>query len=93
MQGRDRDANVDNGLVDMEWGEERVGRVERVALTWPCAQQAAGKLLQSKGGSAQCPVTAARGGVRGGGEAQDGEDIRILMAESCCCTAETNTTL
>ena len=30
---------------------------------------------------------------RGWGEAQDGEDICILLADSCCCTAETNTTL
>ena len=29
--------------------------------------------------------------IGGWGEAQDGEDICILMADSCCCTAETNT--
>ena len=33
------------------------------------------------------------GDDRGWGEAQDGEDICILLADSCCCTAETNTTL
>ena len=32
------------------------------------------------------------GGV-GGREAQEGGDICILTADSCCCTAETNTTL
>ena len=29
----------------------------------------------------------------GGREAQEGEDIGILLADSQCCTAETNTTL
>ena len=28
-----------------------------------------------------------------GREAQEGEDIGILMADSCCCTAEPNKTL
>ena len=34
-------------------------------------------------------------GLDGGGmrEAQKGRDIRILIADSRCCTAETNTTL
>ena len=33
-----------------------------------------------------------RGGMRGGGrEAQEEGDICILMADSHCCTAETNT--
>ena len=31
-------------------------------------------------------------GVGGGRENQQGGDICIPMAESCCCTAETNTT-
>ena len=30
------------------------------------------------------------GGERG---AQEGEDIGVLIADSCCCTPETNTTL
>ena len=29
----------------------------------------------------------------GGKEAQEGVNVHILMADSCCCTAETNTTL
>ena len=33
MQGRKRDADVENGLVDMV-GKGRVGRIERVALTY-----------------------------------------------------------
>ena len=28
-----------------------------------------------------------------GGEAQDGGDACMHIADSCCCTAETNTTL
>ena len=31
--------------------------------------------------------------VGGEGEIQEGKDIRILMADSCFCVAETNTTL
>ena len=33
------------------------------------------------------------GRVRGGRETQEGGDICICIADSCCCTAETNTTL
>ena len=33
------------------------------------------------------------GGVGGGREVQEREDICILMADSCCCMAETNTIL
>ena len=32
-------------------------------------------------------------GVWGGREVQEGGDICRLMADSCCCMAETNTTL
>jgi len=32
-------------------------------------------------------------GWRGGREVQEGGGIRILMADSCCCTAETHTIL
>ena len=32
-------------------------------------------------------------GMGGGREVQEGGDICILMADSYCCTAETNTTL
>ena len=31
--------------------------------------------------------------TRRGGKSQEGEDIHIFVADSCCCTAETNTTL
>ena len=36
MQGRNKDADVKNGLVDTRWGKERLGRGERVALTYIC---------------------------------------------------------
>ena len=32
-------------------------------------------------------------GVSGGKEVQEGGNIGILLADSCCCVAETNTTL
>ena len=31
--------------------------------------------------------------VKCGKEVQEGGDIRVPMADSCCCKAETNTTL
>ena len=31
-------------------------------------------------------------GVEGGMEVQEGGDLTILMADSCCCMAKTNTT-
>ena len=34
-----------------------------------------------------------RGGIEGQREAQEGEDICIHIADSYCCTAETNTAL
>ena len=37
--------------------------------------------------------TGGMGAVGGGKEVQEGEDIGIRMADSVCCTAETNTTL
>ena len=33
------------------------------------------------------------GGGDGGRKAQEGGDIRMHIADSCCCTAETNTAL
>ena len=34
LQGRNRDADVGNGLKDTGRGKERVGQIERVALTY-----------------------------------------------------------
>ena len=34
-----------------------------------------------------------RGGMKGEREAQDGGDIYIIVTDSYCCMAETNTTL
>ena len=46
-------------------------------------------LLYSTGISAQCSVMTQRGAVRGR-EAPEGGDMCILIANSPCCTAETN---
>ena len=45
-------------------------------------------------GAQLCALWWSRGvGCRGGREAEAGGDISICIADSCCCTAETNTTL
>ena len=54
---------------------------------------ARGKLLCSTGNSAWCLVMTQRGGMRGGREALKGGALHILIADSCCCMAETNTIL
>ena len=56
-------------------------------------QIANGKQLFSTGNSGQCSVTAWRGGMGSGREAQEGGDVSILIADSHCCRAETNATL
>jgi len=54
-----------------------------------------GKLLYNTESSAQCSVTTKRSAVWVGRDVQEGGDIFvcILMADSCCCITETNTTL
>ena len=56
-------------------------------------QIANGKQLFSTGNSGQCSVTAWRGGMGSGREAQEGGDKCIRIADLCYCTAETNTAL
>ena len=54
MQGRDRDADIENRLMGTAAGKERVGQIERVALTLytTMGKTAHGKLLYSTGNSA-----------------------------------------
>ena len=81
---------MDSGCVrGMNW-ETGVG-----LCILPCVKQiATGKLPYSPRSSVRCSVMTGRGriGVRGK-EAHEGGDIGILIADSCRCTAETNTTL
>ena len=71
-----------------------------VGLAWSEGQECIGKsssrkLLYGTGDSAQCSGMTSRDGMgRGvGGDVQEGGDICIHLADSGCCTAETNTTL
>ena len=88
--GRNRDTDEKNDLVHTsgEGENERVGQIERI-YTLACVNQpASGKPLCSTS-SAQCCVTTERGRAgEGGTEAQEGMCIRI--ADSQCCTRETN---
>ena len=71
MQGRNRDADIENGLVDTagegEWGTNLESSIEIYIL--PCVKQiASGKLLYKRGSSAWCSVMTWRSGVVGGRE-------------------------
>ena len=67
MQGINRDAEIENGLVNTV-GEVNVGGIEKVALIYiytALCKTDSGKLLYNTGSSAQCSVTARRMGLRG----------------------------
>ena len=88
LTGRSRKADRTCGR---SWGGKGMD-CERSAetRTSPYAKQAAsGDSLCDAGSSAHGSVSAQRGG-RG---VQEGGDISIPMADSCCCMAETNPTL
>ena len=79
-------------------GKERVGQIERLALKHvyyrTCNRQQVGSCCITQG--AQLSALWQPRGVGWGGagrEVQEGGDMYILMADSCCCMAETNTTL
>ena len=80
MQGRNRDADIEKGLMDMA-GEEDSGtnRESSTDMYTPaCVKQtASGKLLHSTGSPAGCSVMTERGGMREGREAKEGGDVHI----------------
>ena len=96
LQGKNRDAEVENGVVDtvggvngwMNW-ESSTDIYIRTAL----CKTDSGKLLYNTGSSAQCSVTTRGMGWGGVKEAQEGGDICIFMADLPCCMVEINTTL
>ena len=97
FQGRNRDAEVENGHVDTEGeGEHGVNWEIRIDIyTLPCVKyRASGNLLYSSGSSAWCSVMTYMVGLRVGGwrKVQEGGDICIHIADSLHFTAETNTT-
>ena len=53
-------------------------------------QKAGGKMLHNPGSSAQCSVTPRGVECMGSGrDVQEGGDVCMLIADSCCCMAET----
>ena len=89
MQGRNRDADTENRLVDNEGeGEGWMNRENSIeSYTLPCVKWIAnGRLLYITESSTRCSVTTERSGIHMG-------DICVLMPELCCCVAEANTTL
>lgn len=70
-------------------GRESVGQIERRTL--PCVKQlACGEAAVGQRKLSSGPCGDLEGGIGGGREAQLGGDIRIYLADSRCCAAETN---
>ena len=97
MQGRNRDTDIENELVDtVRKGECGMNLESSTDIcTLPCVKQmASGKLphRHRELSSAPCDDLRDEAGV-GGRKAQEGGYVCILTADSYCCTAETNTTL
>ena len=92
LQGSNGETDIENRLMDMGKGEERVRCMERVTCKFilPYVKYiASGNLLYNTGSLTWCSVKTKRGGK----EVQEGVDIRIPMPDSCCCGAESITTL
>ena len=92
FQGRNGDADIENGLVDMVGAEEKgtYGESSISMYTLSGVWRTAGeKMLCSR----RIPAWALwwPGGMGWGGEG--GMVRRVIMADSHCCFAETNTTL
>ena len=97
LQGWNRDTEAENRLVNTaEKGEGGTSwECSTHIYTLPCVTQIANtKFLIAQGAQLGALWLPRRVGWSGGGREVQGEgDICILMADSCCHTAETNTTL
>ena len=78
--------------------KERVGETEKVTLTYiiiMCKIDKSWETAMKQGDASLvlCDDLKGQDGDKGlsGREVQEGEDLCILMADSCCCLAETNT--
>ena len=92
MQGSSGDADVENRLADI--ARKGVGgtngKSNNDIYILLCVKQiTSGKLLYSTGTPAWHSVMAERGGMRGGERLRREATYVYLMADSCCCMAET----
>ena len=72
-----------------ENGESRIN-----IYTLPCVKQIVSKkMLQNTGSPAWNSVMTQRDSMGNRREAREGSDTYLIMADYCCCMAETNTTL
>ena len=63
MQGRNGEADVENGQVDLKWGRGVNWKVGSDVFTLLCVKQvSSGKLLYSIGSSARCSAMTLEGG-------------------------------
>ena len=95
LQGRNRDADRENGLANAT-GEGEGGRTGRAASTYtqyPEHRQRGGSCYVAPGALVGALSPTWRGGVRGGRRAQGTGDACKYVTDSPCCVAGTNTTL
>ena len=98
MHGRNGEADVENRLVDTSEEGKARRKMRKYYSHDICTisyvkQITSEKLLYNTGSPAWSSVMIQRGRLGLGREAQEGGDICIPMADSRCCTAQTNTTL
>ena len=93
MQGRNGDTDIENGIKDTvgegesgTYGESSVNIHILSGVRWTAGE----KSLFSTGSPVLCSVVT---WVDGMGEAREGHDVCIIMADLHYCMAEPNTTL
>ena len=89
MQGRNRDTDKETDLWTQQGGEGGVNWESSTETSPYVKWIAGGKLLSYL----LCDVLEGWGWLEGGREVREGGDICFLMADSCCWTETTNTTL
>ena len=98
LQGRNTDTDIEDRLVDTvgEGGDGTNWQSSTETYTLAYVKQtASGNLLYNRDSFNLVRHSNLEGWNRavGGREVPEDGDIRILIAESCCCMPETNTTL
>ena len=91
VQGSEREADVESGCADMV-GDE-LGNWHWYMYTATCRTGAAESLLISTGSPLWCEVMPERDGMGVGRGGLEGGAMCTHIADSFCCTTETNATL
>ena len=96
LQDRRKNEDLQNRLWT-QWGKERMGCIERGAQThirYMSNREPVGSCCVAQELSlVLCDNREGWEAMRGSGEVQEGRDICVLVADSCCCMEEANTIL